>query len=176
MTMDYAAMTDSVLNRVNYGMPSFGYHKNSLVDENYLSHKRDYFGPEIPESKEYEKAANNKEVDDNTGEDYLESLLKNFSEEDRKEVIEALIKERTSLMERVKDKLESQKEHLRDLKYPNSYSLSKEMDLKDVTKQYNEVHNNIIDEERKAWKDIAFLKVKLWDEGIAGGDYNEEKA
>ena len=56
------------MSRMSYGIPCLGEHNDYMLDENYMTHKKDYFGAAIPEAK-YE--AN--EMDD---EEYLENLLK----------------------------------------------------------------------------------------------------
>ena len=162
MTSEYNPITDSILNRVNYGMPSFGHHTNYFLSDSYKDSMN-------PVDQVLERAIPFKGSD----EDFLESMLNDLDGSERKQVIEEMIRERQSIQQKAKVDIESAKDHLRDMKYAGCYSLNPVIPYKDITKLYDQLNQLSREEDTKAWKDISFLRVKLWDEGIAGGDRNE---
>ena len=181
MTIEYQTMTENLLTRMNYGLPSFGGHKDYFVSDKYQAERPDYFvkdesfgnekalyeAPRDHESRPDEKS------DLDNDEKFLDQLLSGFDDEEREKAIDLLIKDREKLTERLKVEIENEKDHLRGMKYQGCYNLSLGIPAKDLTKQYNELNQMKMEEEIRAWKDISFLKMKLWEQGMAGGDNHE---
>jgi len=113
----------------------------------------------------------------NVGEDhvFLNNLLDQFDGEKRKEVIENLIIERVSLNKKMKYEIENIKDHLRSIKSLATYQINPIMPFKDIAKLYSTFNHKSVEEEIKAWKDISFLRLKLFDEGLTGGNYEKQQ-
>lgn len=106
---------------------------------------------------------------------YLENLLGQFDGEKRKEIIEVLIRDRDSLKRKMLSEIEDIKDHLRTVNYVNRYRVDSQMPFKDLAKLYSGLNYKRIEQEINAWKDISFLRLKLFDEGLAGGNYENEQ-
>jgi len=158
MTMDYAAMTENILNRMNYGMPSFGPHRNYFVDE------------KKPEGRNAaDEVLERVSGWTRTDEQFLDEMLSGIDGEQRRQAIEEMVKERVSIRERNKNEIERAKGNLRDMKYMGCYNANLGMQPGDLTKLYDQLKTLKMEEDVKSWKDISFLKLKLWEEGLAGG-------
>ena len=161
MTIEYFTQTENLLNRINYGMPSFGVHNNYFVNENSLDNS---IADNVVEYAVPQK--------DQRDFEFLDSLLNGIDGKERTKVIEDMISERETIKIKFHNDIENAKDNLRSMKYIGSYTLENAIPVKDMTKLYNDLIKLSKEEEIKAWKDISFLRVKLWDEGL-GGEYNE---
>ena len=108
--------------------------------------------------------------------DYLDNLLRQFDGEKRKEIIENLIRDRESLNKKMRSEIEYIKEHLRTVNYLNRYKINMVMPFKDLAKLYSNFNHLAVEEEIRSWKDISFLRLKLFDEGLTGGNYEKQQA
>ena len=155
----------------NYGMPSFGYHKNYFLDENFLAPKKDYFAPF--ESPSYESSfleqSKTEEPTDKNSEALLENILSGFDENQKKQAIENLIKDRENLKNKIVDRLRNIKNKISELRYSTIYQIHPQVDFKALSRIYSMIDQMSVEEEIKSWKDISFLQLKLLDENLLGG-------
>ncbi len=105
---------------------------------------------------------------------FLDNLLDQFDGEKRKEIIENLINERLSLKTKMKYEIENIKDHLRSMKNLGAYQMNPIMPFRDLAKLYSMFNHKAVEEEINAWKDISFLRIKLFDEGLTGGKYEKQ--
>lgn len=108
---------------------------------------------------------------------FLDNLLSQFDGEKRQEIIENLIRDRESLTNKMKSEIENIKDHLRTMNYLNRYKINMQIPFRDMVKLYSGFNQVAVEEEIKSWKDISFLRLRLFDEGMTGGnDYEKQQA
>lgn len=139
---------------------------NIISNGKYFS-DNSYFQNQEHRNKETSQA-NNRE-----GQAFLENILSQHDGEKRKEIIEDLINDRVLLKRKILSEIENIKDHLRAMKYLNVYRINPLMPIKDLAKLYSDFNHRAVEEEINSWKDISFLRLKLFDEGITGGSNNE---
>jgi len=105
---------------------------------------------------------------------YLDKILFGMDDKEKAKFLDELIQKRESLKYKMRDQIEREKDSCRELLFKANYGFLPANHLKDISRIYGTLKQLSIAEEVQCWKDTSLLQLKKLEEGLLGGETEDE--